>query len=782
MRTKKPGLTHVHSPSRVEEMMLPAHRSIDRIRRLSTRRPKPYVVALAVLATVAAFLVAPQQAQAAVPFPVESLDGGGNNTANPTWGQSNRPYLRVAPTAYADGISAPATGPNTRYVSNRLFNDSNQNLFSERRVTQWGWTWGQFLDHTFGLRQETGTGATQANIPFNSADPLERFTNDLGSIGFTRTATSPGTGTSTSNPRQQNNTTSTYINAFSVYGGTNTRLDWLRAGTLDGNPTNNSASLLLSNGYLPRRTARGNAATAPVMAVDGRLLANPNSAMVAGDVRANENIALTATHTLFAREHNRIVSLLPSTLSQEDKFQIARRIVIAEQQYITYNEWLPAMGVALPKYTGYKSNVNATLSNEFATVGYRVHSQIHGEFEIETNVSRYSAADLDFFRAQGVEVVVDGADVVLGIPLGVAFFNPDLMQRLQEGPLLSSLVESQYKNDEQIDNQLRSVLFQVPVSGNPDCLDGDTLPQCFRGVADLGAIDIERGRDHGIPKYNALRAAYGLPAKTSFTAITGESTDSFPAGSGVDNPNSLDITALRNIDGGPVPDPADDGPDRAVGETRRSTVAARLRGIYGSVNNVDAFAGMVAEPHVAGTEFGELQLAIWTRQFQNLRDGDRFFFGNDQGLSYILSTYGIDYRRTLGQIITGNTDLNEAADNVFLVDNDDLPATTCSVHYTVTTSWPGNFQVDMTITNTGATALTSWALRWEFNNGQTFTQVWNGIGSQSGARVTVTNASWNGTLNPGQSLGGVGFNATFDDFTNANPPNFTINNRRCSTV
>ena len=63
-------------------------------------------------------------------------------------------------------------------------------------------------------------------------------------------------------------------------------------------------------------------------------------------MRANENIALTATHTLFAREHNRIVSLLPSSLTEEQKFQIARRVVIAEQQYITYREFLPAVGVS----------------------------------------------------------------------------------------------------------------------------------------------------------------------------------------------------------------------------------------------------------------------------------------------------------------------------------------------------------------------------------------------------------------------------------------------------
>jgi hypothetical protein len=764
--------------------MLPAHPSIDQIRRfLPRRRFRLTVAALAVLGIVAAFLVATPPAQAAVPFAVESLDGSANNTANPTWGQSNRPYLRVAPTAYADGIGASATGPNTRLISNRIFNDKAQNIFSERRVTQWGWQWGQFLDHTFGLRQETGTGATAQNIAFNQADPLEEFTNNLGTIAMNRTATSPGTGTSTSNPRQQNNTTSTYLNAFAVYGGTNARLDWLRNGSLDGNPTNNSATLMLPGGFLPRKTARGNAATAPEMAVDGRLLANPNNAMVAGDVRANENLGLTATHTLFAREHNRIVSLLPNTLSEEDKFQIARRVIIAEQQYITYNEWLPALGVSLPQYTGYKSNVNATISNEFATVGYRVHSQIHGAFEVEVAPGHYSQADLDFFRSQGIQVEDEGDVIVVLPPLSAVFFNPDLLPRIGEGEFLSSLLESQYKNDEMIDNQLRSVLFQVPTNTNPDCNDGPTLPQCFRGVADLAAIDIERGRDHGIPKYNALRAAYGLPAKTSFTAITGESTDQFPAGSGVDNPNSLDITALRNIDGAAVADPNEEGVNRPTGMTRRSTVAARLRAIYGgNVNNVDAFVGMTAEQHVPGTEFGELQLAIWTKQFLALRDGDRFFYGNDQGLSTIKSTYGIDYRRTLGQIIASNTNQDESADNVFLVAEDDLPAPACSVHYTVTTTWDHNFQVNMAITNNLPTPITSWQLRWEWTNGQTVASAWNGTSAQSGNRMTITNASWNGTLNPGQTLDGVGFNSTYDNFTNSPPANFTINNRRCATV
>jgi hypothetical protein len=594
---------------------------------------------------------------------VQSLSGVNNNPFNRNLGRAGQNYIRVAPSRYADGRSAPVPGPNSRNVSNRVFNDVNQNLFSERGVTQWAFAWGQFLDHTFGLRDEAGP---TANIPFNANDPLEDFTNTLGIIPFVRSKAAPGTGLT--NPRQQVNTVSSFIEASAVYGDTDTRLDWMREGSVDGNPDNNSARLLLQSGFLPRRDARGNPAAAPTMAVDGRLLANPNSAVVAGDVRASENIALTATHTLFAREHNRIVSRLPTWLSQQDKFQLARAIVVAEQQYITYNEFLPALGVSLPSYRGYNPSVNPTLGNEFATVGYRAHSMIHGELEMETNASRYTQAALDALAAQGVEIAVEGEDIELAVPLNVAFFNPELIKTLQLGPLLQGIgLEAQYNNDEQIDNQLRSVLFQVPVSGNPECLDGPGLPDCFRGVVDLGAIDIERGRDHGMPTYNQLRAAYGLPTRSSFRAITGEATELLPSGMSINDPRILEFTALFDIDGNPIPLGSEDAECCATRGIRRSTTAARLRAVYGSVSNLDAFTGMLAERHVPGTEMGELQLAIWRKQFAALRDGDRFHYANDPLLPFIRQNFGIDYRVRLGDVIARNTDIPRAdlAPNVF---------------------------------------------------------------------------------------------------------------------
>jgi hypothetical protein len=108
---------------------------------------------------------------------VRSLDGSGNNVDDPTVGQAGTIYPRVASANYGDGVGELMDGPSARYVSNRIFNDTNQNVFSENGVTHWGFVWGQFIDHTIGLR---AVSDEQLVIPFDAEDPLESFTNDLG--------------------------------------------------------------------------------------------------------------------------------------------------------------------------------------------------------------------------------------------------------------------------------------------------------------------------------------------------------------------------------------------------------------------------------------------------------------------------------------------------------------------------------------------------------------------------------------------------------------------------
>ncbi|HLI71042.1 MAG TPA: glycoside hydrolase family 48 protein [Ktedonobacteraceae bacterium] len=110
-----------------------------------------------------------------------------------------------------------------------------------------------------------------------------------------------------------------------------------------------------------------------------------------------------------------------------------------------------------------------------------------------------------------------------------------------------------------------------------------------------------------------------------------------------------------------------------------------------------------------------------------------------------------------------------------------VSGTSCKVVYTITNQWPGGFGVNFTITNTGTTAINGWSLQFAFPNGQTITQLWNGNYTQSGANVTITNLSYNGSIPPGQSLSSEpGFNGAWSG-TNSPPTAFTLNGTPCST-
>jgi hypothetical protein len=320
------------------------------------------------------------------------------------------------------------------------------------------------------------------------------------------------------------------------------------------------------------------------------------------------------------------------------------------------------LGVSLKDYTGYDPDVNPGITNEFATVGFRGHSMIHGELEPGAPDGTYTDEQLAVFQAQGIEVEHEDGVTTLVIPLSLAFGNPDLLVEVGVGPVLKALGgEPEYKNDEQIDNQLRSVLFQVPKPDAADpmaCMDGKTLPDCYSVVADLGARDVERTRDHGMPMYNDMRRAYGLPPVSSFTDITGEETEDLPPSLSIDDPAILDFVSLLDAQGDQIELETPEADADAVTGVRRTTLAARLKAIYGDVGKVDSFVGMVSEKHRPGTEFGELQLAMWKRQFEALRDGDRFFYTADPELAVIEDKYGISPRHTLAEVIEANTNMD----------------------------------------------------------------------------------------------------------------------------
>ena len=81
-----------------------------------------------------------------------------------------------------------------------------------------------------------------------------------------------------------------------------------------------------------------------------------------GDERVNDNAGLAALHTVLVREHNRIASLLETVnphWDEETLYQESRKIVGAEIQHITYNEFLPAiLGEVLTETFHLKSKGN----------------------------------------------------------------------------------------------------------------------------------------------------------------------------------------------------------------------------------------------------------------------------------------------------------------------------------------------------------------------------------------------------------------------------------------
>jgi N-acetylneuraminic acid mutarotase len=103
----------------------------------------------------------------------------------------------------------------------------------------------------------------------------------------------------------------------------------------------------------------------------------------------------------------------------------------------------------------------------------------------------------------------------------------------------------------------------------------------------------------------------------------------------------------------------------------------------------------------------------------------------------------------------------------------------CHIGYTIETQWPGGFEAAVNINNTGTVPIGNWTLTWSFANGQKITELWDGNATQSGANVTVTNASYDGNIPAGGSFVGVGFNGTWNNIANAVPASFAINGITC---
>lgn len=214
----------------------------------------------------------------------------------------------------------------------------------------------------------------------------------------------------------------------------------------------------------------------------------------AGDIRTNEQVMLASFHTLFLREHNRLVNevFTPSVLSDDQVFENARRINIAQWQNIVLNEYFPqwhGIGInELPLYTGYNETEYPDIDVLFSTATYRF-----GHTCVVDYVARRE---------------LSGADE--SIFLGNAFFNPNVVT--QNGGIDSLLNGARTQCHERVDTQI--------VNGIRNFLFGN-IPGSDLENMDLPSFNIARGRDHEIPTYNSARQFFGLPQASSFLDITG---------------------------------------------------------------------------------------------------------------------------------------------------------------------------------------------------------------------------------------------------------------------
>jgi len=478
------------------------------------------------------------------------IDGSCNNLSEDisiNWGSKDIALKRFIPDVYNDNNDLVGQNrKHSRVISNTIFKTEND--IPSNSLSSFVFTWGQFLDHDIIL---TPTDSVTANISVVPNDII------ISPIPFMRSAILQGTGSNGISREQINNTTA-WIDASQVYGSNIELANELRT---------------FENGKLKTATADNGETILPQI----------NGQFLAGDERALEQPGLTSLHILFVREHNRICNALLACgiTNDEEIYQLARKKVGALLQSITYNEFLPALGIQLPEYIGYDNTIQPDILNVFGTAAFRLgHTMVTDE--------------LLFYNDEGQQLE--------SLSLAEAFFKPTITQQNGIEIILNGLAQQfQQKVDAKVVESLRSFLFGAPPNAG----------------FDLVALNIQRGRDHGLDDYNDYRSAFGIRLATNFSDITSD-------------------TILQN----------------------------NLTNIYNNdVNDIDVWVGLLSEDHLPNAAVGETLHAMLSTQFTALRNGDFYYYKNDPALSDN-EKRSIDNTR-LSDIIKRNTNIKNIKYNVF---------------------------------------------------------------------------------------------------------------------
>ena len=390
-----------------------------------------------------------------------AIDGTGNSLADPTANAIDTAFIRIGEPVFADADRGLVDGPNPRLISNVVVGEGDAAQENPQGLSGMIYAWGQFIDHDINLTADSRTG-TPIYVTIPPGDPT--FPAG-GIIPMTRAAVDAN--------GQPVNAVTGWLDASMVYGSTAALAATLRAP--DGHMLTSAGDNLPVGPIDP---------TGESTSGGGGVLGH-----LAGDQRADENPSLTALQTLFVREHNFQVDRLHAAdpcLDGDTLYQSARAIVTAEIANITYSEFLPhLLGDRAPgAWQGYDPTIDPRMAIEFAGAAYRFgHSTVSPRTEkLDEYGEPHGESDLRdaFFQSPDLFAADGGADGML------RHLSADLAQAM----------------DARLVPDLRNFLFDPPVA------------------IDLAAINIQRGRDLGLPRLNEMREALHLDPYHDFGEIT----------------------------------------------------------------------------------------------------------------------------------------------------------------------------------------------------------------------------------------------------------------------
>ncbi|CAJ0601118.1 unnamed protein product [Cylicocyclus nassatus] len=534
---------------------------------------------------------------------IRSITGICNNPVNSTWGAAVTPLRRLLlKVSYADGFNAIRTKgvlgtplPSTREISNKLHQEGAKPAFDFSK-NHFSMQFGQWIAHDI-IFMPSSVGPNGKTLDCSSCDSpkvsdncapipvpgddayFRAYNNGTDRcIRLTRALNAQkGLGV-----RTQINQNTHFLDLSSVYGSEECEGASVRS------YINGELKTYVHNGdILPPQNKNDTNCQSK----------SPYFCYTTGDFRNSLHPGLVPLHATYIKEHNRIAGQFKRAnpgWTDQQIFEEARRVNIAQYQYQVYAEYLPGVvGEKLmndfklhPLRSGfskdYSPSVNAALTVEFAGAAFRFgHGQARKDFPRVTNKNTTAGTAVDI--GNNIFYVDSHYAPNQG---GLASFLEGMMQH----PVM--------KSDNEFSFPIRNQLFEIrgqPASG-----------------VDLVAVNIMRGRDIGLFPYNEYRTLAGLKKASNFDDLKVE----------------MDLTNVE-----------------------------ALKKVYAHVDDIDLYSGIMLERPIPGAAMGPTGGYIIAEQFAALKRGDRFFYEHEVQGTRGLKAEELDaVRRThLSKVICMNT-------------------------------------------------------------------------------------------------------------------------------